>query len=89
MVCAPLVVDENVYVADPDESASDEFTVVPSTTIASVPVGVVVTALDADATLMVIVSLAPELGEVVAAESVVVELVSAEAVVLGHTVSRL
>jgi hypothetical protein len=89
MVCAPLVVDENVYVAEPEERASDEFTEVPSTTIANVPVGVVVTVLDAEATVIVIVSLAPELGEVVAAVSVVAELASAEAVLVGQTLSRL
>ena len=75
---------------DPFDSASDEFTVLPSTMIASVPVGVVVTELEADATLIVMRSLAPEDGDVVAAESVVAEPANVDPEVLtGQAESRL
>ncbi len=76
--------------AEPFDSASDEFTVVPSTTMVSVPVGVVVTEEEAAATLIVMTSLAPEDGDVVAAESVVVEPANVDTVVFtGQAESRL
>ena len=62
----------------------------PSTVMVKVPVGVVVTELDSGATVMVMTSLAPEDGVVVAAESVVVVASREEVeVVVGHAVSRL
>jgi hypothetical protein len=76
MVCEPTTVDEKVYVADPLESARDGLTVVPSTAIPKVPVGVAVLELEAEATLMVMASFAPGAGVLVAAESVVVEATS-------------
>lgn len=88
MVWVPVVVDENVYVADPFESARDEVAVTPSTTIVKVPVGVPETEVDAEDTVIVMASLAPELGVVVAAKRVVVE-VAREDPVVGHAVSRL
>jgi hypothetical protein len=72
-----------VYVTEPPESARDGFTTVPSTAMDSVPVGVVVLELEADATLIVMASFAPEAGVVVAAESVVVEATGVEPDV-GH-----
>lgn len=51
---------------------------VPSTATAKVPVGVVVLELEAKLTLMVMVSFAPAAGEVVCAESVVVEATNEE-----------
>jgi hypothetical protein len=65
-------VEENVYVAEPPESAKEEVAVVPSIVIVRVPVGMVVLELEADVTLMVMTSLAPEAGVVVAADSAVV-----------------
>lgn len=56
----------------PLDKAREEVSVVPSTVIVSVPVGVVVMELDCGDTVMVIVSLAPEDGVLVAAERVVV-----------------
>lgn len=70
----PDVVDEKVYVADPSVRVCDEFTVVPSTTMDIVPVGVDVTVLLAEETVIVMTSLAPELGEAVAAARLVAEL---------------
>lgn len=58
--------------AEPFESARDEVSVAPSTTTVRVPVGVEVMELDFGATVMVIVSFAPEAGVPVAAESEVV-----------------
>jgi hypothetical protein len=72
MVWEPAVGDENPYVAEPPARAREEVTVVPSTAMDRVPVGVVVLELEADATLMLIASVAPEAGVVVAAESAVV-----------------
>lgn len=72
ITCAPEVVDEKVYVAEPFESAREDVSVVPSTVIVSVPVGVVVTELDCEETVMVMISLAPEEGALLAAESAVV-----------------
>ena len=89
MTCDPEVEDEKVYVADPLESARDEFTVVPSTVIATVPVGVAVTELDCGATAIVITSLTAADGLVFTAESVVVVAYNDEPDVSGHAVSRL
>ena len=61
-----------MYVAEPPESAGGGVTVAPSTVIVRLPVGVAVLELEADATLIVTTSLAPEAGVVVAAESTVV-----------------
>ena len=66
-----------------------EVSVVPSTSIVSVPVGVVVVELDPDLTEMVIVSLAPEAGDAVAAVSVVSDATSDEAVEDGQLFIRL
>jgi hypothetical protein len=78
-----------VYVADPFESAREEFSVVPSTARLNVPVGVVVSELEPGATVIVMVSFAPDAGEVVAAERVVRDASSEEEVVVGQAVSRL
>jgi hypothetical protein len=56
--------------------------------MANVPVGVVVLELESEATVIVIVSSAPEAGEVVAAVSVVVEATVPVAEV-SHASSRL
>ena len=73
MVWGPATVEEKVYVADPFVSVRDGVCVVPSTAIVSVPVGVVVLEVDAEATVMLMASLAPTAGVLVAAESVVFE----------------
>ena len=70
-VCDPAIVEEKVYVAEPADRAREEVTLAPSTAIVKVPMGVVVLELEAEATLMVMVSLAPGAGVVVAADSVV------------------
>lgn len=75
--------------ADPLERASDEVCVVPSTAIANVPVGVPIAELDADATVIVMVSLAPEEGVAFAPESVVIDPAREEEPVVGHAFSRL
>lgn len=56
-------------------------TVLPSTRSVRVPVGAVVLEEEPEATVMVMLSLAPEVGVVVAADSVVVEAASVAAVV--------
>ena len=58
MVCDPAVLDEKLYDAAPFERASDGFVVVPSTAMLTVPVGVAVDAVESEATLIVIASLA-------------------------------
>jgi hypothetical protein len=78
-----------VYVADPFESAREGFSLVPSTARLSVPVGVVSSELDAEATVIVTVSFAPDAGEVVAAERVVSDASNDDDVVVGHAVRRL
>ena len=76
--------------AVPLVSANDEFTVVPSTAIDRVPVGVDVTELDPEATVIVTTSFAPELGEVVAALRVVFEEVFEDVLVgVGQAEKRL
>ena len=55
----------------------------------SVPVGVVVSVLEVEATVIVIASLAPDAGLLLAADRVVVEAVNEEAVVAGQAVSNL
>lgn len=62
----------------PFESASDVACVTPSTTIVSVPVGIAVLELDADATVIVMTSFAPGAGVVVAVISVVLEAANVE-----------
>lgn len=89
MMCAPVVDEEKEYVAEPLERASDVVMVVPSTTTVSVPVGVVVMVLDCGATVIVIVSLAPTAGVVVAAVSAVVVACSEAEDPEGQEVSRL
>lgn len=76
MIWLPAPVDEKVYTEEPLTKASDDVCSVPSTTMVSVPVGVVVVDADADVTLIVIESFAPLAGVVVAAESVVFEFTS-------------
>jgi hypothetical protein len=73
MVCEPTTAEENVYVADPFTKVSAGLCAVPSTVIVTVPVGVNVVEFDPDATVMVMVSVAPAAGVVIAAESVVLE----------------
>jgi hypothetical protein len=53
-----------------------------------VPVGVVVTELDPEATVIVMVSLAPDAGEVVVAERVVVDASSTDDAVVGHASNK-
>jgi hypothetical protein len=89
MTCDPDVVEEKVYVAKPLDSARDDVSVVPSTMTVRVPVGVVVTELNSGATVMVITSLAPEEGVLLAAEREVVVASRDEAELDGHAVSRL
>lgn len=72
ITCAPEVVEEKVYVALPLESAREDVSVVPSTAIVRVPVGVVVMELDSGATVIAMTSLAPEEGVLLAADSEVV-----------------
>lgn len=74
--------------AEPPDRAKEEVSVVPSTTMVKVPVGVAVLDLEADATLMVMTSLAPDPGVVVAADGVVVVATSEEPDV-GHASSKL
>ena len=73
MVCEPVVVDENGYVAEPFASVRAGVCGAPSTVIVRLPVGVAVLEPDPDATVMVTTSLVPTAGVVVAAESTVVE----------------
>ena len=89
MVCAPVVVEVNVNAAAPLTSASVDVCVVPSTATLSVPVGVAALALEPDATIMVITSLAPAAGVNVAADKVVV--LATDDVVLdpGHALNKL
>ena len=89
MTCEPLVVDEKLYVAEPLESASEEVSVVPSTSMVRLPVGVAVVELEPDATVIVIVSLAPEAGVELAAANVVSDAASEEAVDVCQLVNRL
>lgn len=66
-----------MYVADPFVSARDDVAVVPSTTMVKVPVGVAMLELEPEATVMVMRSLAPGAGVIVAAESVVFDTTGA------------
>ncbi len=88
MVCAPVVAEVNVNAAAPFANASVDVCVVPSTATVSVPVGVTVLALEADATIIVITSLAPDAGVNVAADKVVV-LATDVAVEPGHALNKL
>ena len=87
IVCEPEFVEENVYSAAPFKSAREELTVVSSTVSDRVPVGVVFTELDPEPTVMLMTSLAPDAGMVVAAEIVITEEVSD--VVVGHAFNKL
>ena len=58
---------------EPFDNESDGLCAVPSTAMVTVPVGVVVTELQAEATVMLITSFAPRATLLVAAEGVVVE----------------
>lgn len=89
MVCAPIVVAVNVNVAAPFTSASVDVCVAPSTATVSVPVGVTVLALEPDATIIVITSLAPAAGVNVAADKLVALVTDDVSVALGHALSRL
>jgi len=75
--------------ADPLDSSREEVSVVPSTTMVSNPVGVVVIELEPGATVMVMTSLASEAGALLAAESVVVEASKDVDDVVGQAVRRL
>ena len=89
MTCAPDEVEENVYVAEPLDSARDDVSVAPSTVTVRVPVGVVVMELDSGVTVMVIMSLAPEEGVLLAATSDVVVASRDVPELDGHAESRL
>ena len=71
--------------AEPLDKPSNGLCAMPSTATVTVPVGVVVTELEAEATVMIIASLAPGATLLLAAESVVVEGVVKE----GQALSRL
>ena len=86
--CEPATSEEKRYAAEPLASARSELTVVPSSKMVSVPVGMAATELDADATVMVMVSLSPVEGVVVAAASVVAEG-TVEEFELGQAISKL
>lgn len=75
--------------AEPLDSSREEVSVVPSTAIVSDPVGVVVIELELGATVMVMTSFAPEVGVLLAAESVVVEASREVDDVVGQAFSRL
>ena len=75
--------------AEPLDKAREEVSVVPSTTMVKVPVGVVVAALEPEATVIVTVSAAPDAGEVVVAERETVEGSSVDEVVVGHASNKL
>ena len=68
-----MVAEEKLYVADPFTKASGEACGLPSTVSETVPVAVVVLEGAAEATEIVMTSLAPGAGVVVAATSVVFE----------------
>ena len=89
MTCEPEVLDEKEYVAAPDERVNEDTAVVPSTLIETVPVGAAVAEVDAEETLMVMVSLTPGLGLLLDAKRVVLEACNDEAVVAGHAFKRL
>lgn len=89
MTCAPEVVEEKVYVAEPLDSAREDVSVMPSTVTVRVPAGVVVTEVDSGATVMVMTSLAPEEGVLLAADSEVVVVSRDEPELEGQAVNRL
>jgi len=70
------------------DRAREEVSVMPSTVMVSVPVGVGVLEAEPEATVMVTTSSTPEAGEVVAAERVVVVAMSEDEDV-GHAIIRL
>lgn len=69
--------------------AREEASVAPSTSIVKVPVGVVVLEAEPGTTVMVIVSSAPLVGVVVAADKVVTDGSNDEAGIVGQVLSRL
>jgi len=75
--------------AEPLDKAREEASGVPSTMMVKVPVGVVVTELEPEVTVIVIVSLAADVGKVVVAERETVERSSADEVVVGHASNKL
>ena len=75
--------------AEPSVRAREEVSVVPSTSIVKVPVGVVVLEAEPGTTVMVIVSSAPLVGVVVAADKVVTDGSNDEAGIVGQVLSRL
>ena len=75
--------------AEPLDKAREEVSVVPSTRMVKLPVGVVVAALEPEATVIVIVSAVPDAGVVVVAESETVEGSSVDEVVVGHASNKL
>jgi hypothetical protein len=89
ITCEPLAEETKLKVADALESASEEFAFAPSTTIFRVPVGVAVTDPEPEETVIVILSSAPMAGDVLAADSVVLDAVNAEPVLTGHALKSL
>ena len=89
MTCVPVVLDENVYLAEPLDNAKVEVSVVPSTNTVSVPVGILVTELEPEVTVIVIASPEPADGEADEADKSVRDAVSEDTVVVGQAVSRL
>jgi len=88
MVCEPTAAEENVYVADPFTRVSAGLCTAPSTVIVTVPVGANVVELDPDATVMLMVSVAPAAGVVVAAESDVFEATAVTLIVTEPVEAR-
>ncbi len=89
ITCAPVVLDENVYVAEPFDNARVEVSVVPSTNTVSVPEGVLVTEVEPEVTVIVIASLEPADGDADAADKPVRDAVNDDDVFVGQAVSRL
>ena len=88
ITCDPAVVDENAYVAEPSDSGREGFAVAPSTAMLKVPVGMAVSELAAGDTVIVTISSAPDAGDAVAADSVVVDPANIEDEVVGQAESR-
>jgi hypothetical protein len=89
ITCEPLADETKSKVAEAFESASEEFAFVPSTRIFNVPVGVVVTEPEPEATVIVILSSAPMAGDALAADSVVLDAVDVEPAPAGHAFKSL
>lgn len=73
IVCAPTDVEEKLYVTEPFVNVSMGACATPSTETVTLPVGVAVLDVEPEATVIVIVSLAPNVGVLVAAATVVCE----------------